>query len=149
MYNWAIWLVALVPLANVLLGLAWKPTLSYRTLGSGSQQIRMLELNSVFTPMYFLVLVTGWIAYALCVWFACLDWKKLAAEGVVRPFHWGWAFLLPAVYVIGRSVVVHKVARPLGLAPVWAVVAAAVLGVVVAGIKVAEMLPAAANSIPS
>jgi hypothetical protein len=109
----------------------------------------MLELSSVFTPMYFLVLLAGLIAYVLCVWFAYLDWKKLAAEGVVRPFHWGWAFLAPAVYVIGRSVVVRKVARPLGLAPVWAVVATAVLAVVVAGIKAAEMLPAGATPIPA
>lgn len=148
-YGWAIWLMALLPLANVLLELAWKPTLSFRTMSSGSQRIRMLELNSVFTPMYFLMLLAGFIAYALCLWFAYLDWKKLAAEGVVRPFHWAWAFLAPAVYVIGRSVVVRKVARPLGLAPIWAVVATAALAVIVAGIKVAEMFPAAANSIPT
>ncbi|HKU11983.1 MAG TPA: hypothetical protein VJQ61_12280, partial [Sinomonas sp.] len=141
MYNWAIWLVALVPLANVFLELAWKPTLSYRTLVSGSQQIRMLELNSVFTPVYFLMLLMGLLSYVLCLGFAYVDWKKLGSEGVVRPFNWAWAFLAPAVYVIGRSVVVRKVARPRGLAPVWAVIATAAIAVVVVGIKMAEMLP--------
>lgn len=148
-YNGAIWAVALVPLANVLLELVWKPTLSYRTLVSGSQRIRMLEMDSVFTPVYFAVLLAGLIGYVLCVWSAYRDWKKLKAEGVLRPFHWAWAFLAPAVYVIGRSVVVRRLARPRGLAPVWAVVGTAILAVVVAGIKVAEMLPAGANAIPT
>lgn len=148
-YNWAIWLVALLPLANVLLELAWKPTLSYRTVVSSGRSIRMLELGSVFTPVYFLLLLAGLVAYMLCLWSAYVDWKKLAAEGVVRPFHWAWAFLAPAVYVIGRSLAVRKVARPLGLAPVWAVLATAALAVIVAAIKAAEMFPAAANAIPA
>lgn len=147
-YNWAIWLIALLPVANVLLELAWKPTLSYRTVVTGGQSIRMLELGSVFTPMYFLLLLAGLIAYALCLWSAYVDWKKLAGEGVVRPFHWTWAFLAPAVYVVGRSLVVRKVALPLGLAPIWALIATAALAVIVAVIKAAEMFPGA-NSIPT
>ncbi|WP_052207468.1 hypothetical protein [Sinomonas humi] len=149
MYNWAIWLVVLVPLANVLLELAWKPTLSYRTLVSSGHIVRMLELNSVFTPVYFLMLFASFLSYVLCVCFAYLDWKKLAAEGVVRPFHWGWAFLAQAVYVIGRSVVVRKVAQRGGLAPIWALIATTVLAVVVVGVKVAGMFPVVASPIPT
>jgi hypothetical protein len=51
-----------------------------------------------------------------------LDWRKLRGVGVVRPFHWIWAFL-PTVYVIGRTTVIRKVAPRRGLAPVWVLIA--------------------------
>ena len=45
----------------------------------------------------------------------------------MRPFHWAWAFLNGLVYVIGRSVIVRKVAAPRGLAPMWTAIAVYVL----------------------
>ncbi|GAA3317315.1 hypothetical protein [Arthrobacter ramosus] len=55
-----------------------------------------------------------------------LDWRKLRGVGVVRPFHWIWAFL-PTVYVIGRTTVIRKVAPRRGLAPVWVLIASFLL----------------------
>ncbi len=59
------------------------------------------------------------IAYAATVVGAYLDTKQLAAVGVVRPFHWAFAFIpLPLVYLIGRHVVLRKVGSS-GGAPLW------------------------------
>jgi hypothetical protein len=77
------------------------------------------ELN----PAYVLVLLSGWFIDAVCIVFALLDWRELKAHGVPKPFHWGWSFFViaigwPAVYVIGRSVVVRRRTGS-GLAPLW------------------------------
>ncbi|MDP9904791.1 hypothetical protein [Arthrobacter bambusae] len=48
------------------------------------------------------------------------DWRRLRKAGVVRPFHWAWAFLGPAVYMIGRTVILWKVSRNRVLAPMIA-----------------------------
>lgn len=59
-------------------------------------------------------------AVILAIWLgsivlAALDWRALDRVPIVRPFHWTWA-LLPAVYVVGRSVVLFQRVRR-GLAP--------------------------------
>ena len=58
------------------------------------------------------------------------DHQYLSRLGVVRPFHWARAFLSSLVYVIGRGVIVRKVAGPRGLAPTWAAVAVTAVAVV-------------------
>jgi hypothetical protein len=80
-------------------------------------------LAAEFNPAYVLVLFSGWFIYAVCIVFALLDWRELKAHGVPKPFHWGWSFFViaigwPAVYVIGRSVVVRRRTGS-GLAPLW------------------------------
>lgn len=146
-YGWTIWVVAFLPYTSLLLELAWNPTFRYRTVTSGRSQVRILDATSVFTPFYFAILVSAILAYGLVIWFAYLDTRRLEAEGVVRPFHWAWAFLSPIVYVIGRSVIVHQVARPRGLAPVWALMAAFVLGYGLATIKMVSLFSMMAPSI--
>lgn len=148
-YRWTIWAIALLPSAVVLLELLWYPTFRYRTLVSGGRLVRVLDLGSVFTPTYFLVIGASWVVYGLCVWFAYLDRRDLARRGVVRPFHWAWAFLSPTVYLVGRSVIVFKVARPKGLAPVWVHIVALVLGVILVSIRVATAVHTVAGSIPT
>ncbi|AMM31495.1 hypothetical protein SA2016_0807 [Sinomonas atrocyanea] len=149
MYGWPIWVVTLAPFTNVLLELAWNPVVRHRTVVSGGQSIRMLEMDSIFTPLYLVVLLTGFIAYGVSVWSAHADWEGLLGQGLHRPFHWAWAFLSPACYVIGRSVVVRRAARPRGLAPVWLLAAAFVGTVIVACIKMATVFSAALGSMPT
>jgi hypothetical protein len=78
---------------------------------------------NTFSAGYLLVLLSGWFIYAVCIVFALLDWRELKARGVPSPFHWAWSFFVlllgwPAVYVIGRSVVVKR-RTGAGLAPLW------------------------------
>ena len=59
----------------------------------------------------------------MCIVFGLLDWRELKAHGVPKPFHWAWSFFViavgwPAVYVIGRSVIVKRRTGG-GLAPLW------------------------------
>jgi hypothetical protein len=73
----------------------------------------------MYTPGYFVILGLGWVLYGLGVFLSSRDWLWLKRQGVVRPFHWAWAFLGGVVYVIGRSVIVRRVAAPRGLTPIW------------------------------
>ncbi|MFT4029207.1 MAG: DUF2510 domain-containing protein [Protaetiibacter sp.] len=73
---------------------------------------------------YFAILaifgVIGWVAYGLLVFAAYRDYRNLLAVGVVRPFHWAFAFIpYPVVYLIGRHVVLRKVSSTAGW-PLWA-----------------------------
>ncbi|PZQ89524.1 MAG: hypothetical protein DI534_06850 [Leifsonia xyli] len=62
----------------------------------------------------------GWAAFGFLVFSAFRDYKHLLAIGVVRPFHWAFAFIpYPIVYLIGRQVVLRKVSRTVGW-PLWA-----------------------------
>jgi hypothetical protein len=78
---------------------------------------------STFSPAYLLVALSGWFIYAVCIVFGLLDWRELKARGVPKPFHWAWSFFViavgwPAVYVIGRAVVVKRRTGS-GMAPLW------------------------------
>ncbi|HEY4270058.1 MAG TPA: DUF2510 domain-containing protein [Galbitalea sp.] len=66
-----------------------------------------------FTPTYAVVLLLAFVAQALFVVFAALDWRTLRRNGVPAPFHWAWSFFTLVsfgglVYVIGRAVVVKR-----------------------------------------
>lgn len=76
--------------------------------------------------------MTGYVAFFLLSWLLSLvlwgflvfaafrDYKHLQAIGVVRPFHWAFAFIpYTIVYLIGRFVVLRKVSRTAGW-PLWA-----------------------------
>ena len=72
--------------------------------------------------------VLGLLPYALSVLLAALDRRALGRLGVVRPFHWAYAFIPAPVYLIGRTVVLRRrVGR--GLAPLltWLAMIAAVI----------------------
>jgi hypothetical protein len=81
------------------------------------------SLGLFFDPAYLATTALGWLMYAVAVVCSWLDWRELRHRGVDRPFHWAWAFLSSAVYVIGRSVIVAKVAKGRGRAPMWIVIA--------------------------
>lgn len=65
------------------------------------------------------VTAISWIAYGVAIVLAWLDNRELTRRGLDHPFPWPWAFLSPAAYVIGRTVVTRRRTGS-GLAPLWA-----------------------------
>lgn len=152
-YNWAIWAMTLLPFAAGLLELLWYPTFHYRYVGTASGRTLVPDTAAFLAPSFFigfvLVFIAVYAAWGLSVWFAYLDWKKLEALGVVRPFHWAWTFLSPAVYTIGRSVIVFTVARPRGLGPIWAFGGATLVTAILVVWKFALIFSSISNAIPT
>jgi hypothetical protein len=127
-YSPFIWAIVLLPLLSYASLFAWTPDFSY--LSNATTGTRLNPL-SIYTPGYFVILALGWVSYGLIVFFAYRDVVWLRRQGVVRPFHWAFAFLGGLVYIIGRSVIVRKVAAPRGLVPIWATIGVYVIGIIV------------------
>ncbi len=89
-------------------------------------------------PMMLLIVGVSYLTSAVTIVAAFLDFRALERIGVVRPFHWAWAFTTlavgPLVYLIGRTVIVGKVTPGRGGAPLWAAIAVTVLGMINVGI---------------
>lgn len=146
-YNPLIWAITLLPLLSTLLLLFWTP--EFRFISLGRQQTPTLDPWSVFTPAYFMLLFSGFLAYAASVLLAYFDSERLKRSGVIRPFHWAWSFLSSGVYVIGRSVVVSKVARGRGLVPIWVLIGVFLLNIVVTNIKMSALMSTMIETIPA
>lgn len=145
-YNPFIWLVTLLPVIPLIILLLWNPAFHLRYVGV--RRVPTLDPSSMFSVPYFLLIATGWLVYGVSVLLSYLDWQKLQRDGVVRPFHWAWAFLSAGVYVVGRSVIVHKVAPQRGLAPVWALIGVIALCFIVVGIKAGMIFSSIAGTLP-
>lgn len=140
-----IWVITLLPLLSTILVLMWNP--EFRFIVVGRQQA--LDPWSLFTPAYFLLLFSGFATYAVSVLLAYFDSQRLKNDGVVRPFHWAWSFLSSGVYIIGRSVIMAKVARGRGLAPVWVFIGVFILNIVVTNIKMSALMSTMIETIPA
>lgn len=123
-----VWLMALLPLVALPVLLAYQPHFRFEVIGP--ERVRTVDPRSVYTAGYFLVQGLGVLLYGAAVLLACFDHRELKRRGVVRPFPWPWAFLSGLVYVIGRYVVVRKVAPGRSMWPLWTYVAVTVLGLV-------------------
>lgn len=91
--------------------------------GADSSYLVTWQLNSL------LISFVSWGAIALFILFSWFDWRELGRRGIVRPFHWAWAFfgLLSfgvAVYMIGRAVVLGARTVRGSWAPLWVWIAA-------------------------
>ena len=146
-YNPLIWIITLLPLLTTLLLLFWNP--DFRVIYIGSEQTPTVDPTSIFTPIYFLLVFSGFLTYGATVLLAYFDSERLKQDGVVRPFHWAWSFLSGAVYVIGRSVIVAKVAPGRGLTPIWVLIGVVFLSFVVTTIKMSSMMSSMFELIPS
>ncbi|GAA1774019.1 hypothetical protein GCM10009712_22420 [Pseudarthrobacter sulfonivorans] len=144
-YNPLIWVITLLPLLSTVLVLLWNP--EFRFIVVGRQQT--LDPWSLFTPTYFLLLFSGFLTYTASVLLAYFDSQRLRRDGVVRPFHWAWSFLSSAVYVIGRSVIMAKVARGRGLVPIWVLIGVVVLNIVVTNLKMSALMSSMIATIPA
>jgi len=132
-YNLFVWLLALLPLVNLVSGIVSSFSLDEQIENSMSA-----TPSDVFTPEYFLSLGLSFLLIALAVLFALLDYRALVRAGVPRPFHWAWSFLIilnAPVYIIGRSIVVRRRTGS-GLIPMFVYlalwVATFVIGIVIA-----------------
>ena len=154
-YGAGIWLLALLPLISAVT--LWFIRIDVSSLADsltsgGSTSVGLVNPYSMFGTGYWVAMLLSLALQVVLIVLAYRDHQHLARLGVVRPFHWAWAFLGNIVYVIGRSVVVRKVAAPRGLAPMWAAIAVYAVTLVSTGIwmavfigSLAQQLPAATN----
>ena len=147
-YGPLIWIIALMPLVGGLAvwfvhvditGFVDYFNAVQRAADAGqSTPVAPPDTMSFLGPSYWLTSVLGWASIIVSIVLAYFDWKRLTRIGVVRPFHWGFAFfaivISIGVYVIGRSVIVRRVASPRGLAPIWVFIAAFTLAGVSVGL---------------
>ena len=92
-------------------------------------------------------MIGGWLAYALSVVLAFLDFMMLRDRRVPAPCHWAWSFLSPYVSVIGRGVVTNRRIGK-GVVVVWVAVASIVLGIIAAIVLMALIFNAVCSQIP-
>jgi hypothetical protein len=145
-YSVWIWLIVLLPLLTYGSFFLWQPNFSYLSGGTFSSSD---YLSSVLTPGYFAIIGSGWIVYGLSAVFAWRDVVWLRAQGVVRPFAWPWVFLSSLAYVIGRAVIVRRVAAPRGLAPIWVLIAVFVTGLIVSSLWSFSLMAGMLAQLPS
>lgn len=133
-----IWLIAVLPVLGLLSGFVYAPSIHMVTIGP--DHLRTVDPSSVYTPGYVLAQVIGVLFAAANIVVAWRDERVLARRGVVRPFPWPWAFLAGAVYVIGRFVIVRRVAPRASLTPLWVFVVLFAATLVLSGVRVAGLL---------
>lgn len=136
-YGWLIWVIVLLPLLSAIT--IWFVHVDFAPLVTFTQEVQEAQQLGAPTPQPDFNVVTlfgvgylvngllGFAAYVASVVLAYFDHQRLVRIGVIRPFFWAWAFLAPAVYVIGRSVIVRRVAAPRGLTPIWVLIGAFVV----------------------
>ncbi|HEY0248476.1 MAG TPA: DUF2510 domain-containing protein [Gryllotalpicola sp.] len=139
-YGPFIWIIALLPIVTAVT--IWFIHIDIGSLVHYVAQVQqsaesgdtttvpMFDVSSLYGAGYWWNAGLGWGVFFLTVVLAYFDQRRLSRIGVLRPFGWGWAFLTSIVYVIGRSVVVRKVAAPRGLAPIWVLIAAYAISLV-------------------
>jgi hypothetical protein len=137
-YNAWIWLIVVLPFLSILILPFWNPLSGLSIVQSSDGQFRAFAEPGFFaSPFYFILIAVSFLANVLVVVFAYLDHRDLVRKGVERPFHWAWSFFTFLssgflVYVIGRSVIVRKVAPGRGLAPIWLAIALYAVSIVIA-----------------
>ena len=138
-YNPLIWTIVLLPILSLLMLYFRDPT---------AETIRLEPGRPAFVdPLYLASTATGFLIYAGTAVLAFFDSRRLARAGFVRPFHWAWTFLHPAIYVIGRSVVVKRQSGR-GIAVIWVWSVIFTLAIVVAIVKIGELFSAFTGTMP-
>ncbi|MCU1414144.1 MAG: hypothetical protein JWN80_1484 [Microbacteriaceae bacterium] len=145
--NVFIWILVCLPLLSIV------PLLLTDYTAIGNAAIAGRESGNIATsttnPLIGLI---GYAISAAAIVLAFFDWRALKRVGVIRPFHWAWAFFavigLGIVYVIGRSVVVHRRSGR-GLAPLWAHIGFALVYLVVVTIKVSQLMSVIFANLPA
>ncbi len=138
-----IWLIAVLPFLPGLLMLTWH--IEVRTYTRNGALT--LDPATIFSTGYFLIWCGLVSTYCSTVMLALFDTRRLVRSGVVRPFHWAWSFLGGVPYVIGRAVVIHKVAPRRGLWPLVVILAAWGLYYVAGTIKILDFMGTAAGEL--
>ena len=133
-----VWIIAVLPLISLVDTLTTDYSSLVDSATATSTTVPAMSGREALSSLLGLLL---WGATVLFAWF---DHKALRARGVVRPFHWAFAFIpVTLVYLIGRFVVLRKrVGRGDG-GPLWLHIAVVLLctivSVVVIGSVAAEV----------
>lgn len=161
-YGVIIWVLALLPLAQGIV--VWFIHIDVSQLVEFIKEVNAATesgqtVTPDFNPMsiygagYWVAVGIGWASYVAAIVLAYFDWRRLGRIGVQRPFQWAWAFLTNPVYVIGRSVIVRRVAAPRGLVPIWIMIcayaAAVISGVIWASLFLGDFLTQLSQALPT
>jgi hypothetical protein len=133
--TWQIWVIVLLPIISLIINLtsiksfepALQKAIEQAQNGSTSTSIGATGGGSGLDSLIGVAIA---IATVILAYF---DWRHLQRVGVVRPFHWAWAFfafVTPLVYIIGRSIVVHRRSGR-GYLPMWVSIAITAIGFIV------------------
>jgi hypothetical protein len=111
-YTPFIWVLALLPLINLVITIVQLPQLddTIASATAGADQITAVDFTSSLVSI---------VLFGAAMLLIVLDWRALNRAGVPRPFHWAWGFFMilgAPVYMIGRSIVVRRRTGS-GLAP--------------------------------
>ncbi|MEI2278581.1 DUF2510 domain-containing protein [Paenarthrobacter ilicis] len=117
--NAFIWLLSCLPFGVGILMLTWNPEVHTYIASTGYLSI---DRTYIFTASYFATVIGLLLTYGATVVLAVFDYRWLSRKGVVRPFSWAWSFAGGVPYVIGRAVIIHKVAPRRGLWPIAVIV---------------------------
>jgi hypothetical protein len=136
-YSASIWMIVALPLLSVF---------ALATFDLTGFLIGVTSGLAFLDPGYVFLSVLGSAISVASIIFAFVDWRGLEADGFERPFHWAWAFLSMGLYVIGRSVVVHRQAGR-GLLPIGALVLLVIVSTGVLVLKYIDAMPAMSMSL--
>lgn len=139
-----IWILTLLPLVQAVAFLTWDIQGYFRRAMESPQTA---SVAAFVDPGYLLLQGVGFLIFAATVVLAFLDWRALKAMGIVKPFHWAWAFLT-LVYIIGRPVVLWRRVRG-GLAPLWVFIGVYLVTLVVISVKFVTAFSALAGTFSS
>ncbi|MBF4620970.1 DUF2510 domain-containing protein [Clavibacter sp. VKM Ac-2542] len=136
-FTWQVWALAALPVISVIIVLSLDYR-SYLDMGPRGPRADVAIASALINLVQFLV-------YAGTVVLAYFDSRTLLRRGIVRPFHWAWAFIPVAggVYLIGRSIVVRRRIEgspASALSPVWLWVGLNVIMVFVSLVKGFELV---------
>lgn len=124
-----VWVLALLPLLALPVTLFSHPQVRYVVIDPGGA--RTVDPDSISTPVSFVLQGLSFAVYVAGIVLALLDHRALVRREVVRPFSWWWALVSPIVYLIGRFVIVRKVAPGRPMWPSWVGAAIAAAGIAV------------------
>jgi hypothetical protein len=142
-----IWLVVALPLLSVLVLFLFDWTAFVRESIYASafpEQAPYAASSSLAVSAGASVL--SFVIAALTVLFSFLDWRRLRARGIEKPFHWAFSFFVlvissGGVYIIGRAVILRRQTGK-GLGPVWGWIAVTVVTIVAVAIWIVVLLNA-------
>lgn len=143
-----IWLIVLLPLLPTfgLLFIDWQDYLQSVV----TQPNSLTAQFAIYTnPAYLASVVGALVLNLLSILWAYLDAKRLAANGVPKPFSWAYIFFTFAgagswVYLIGRTVVLRRRTGRSAMGPIWAAIATVVVGFGIGIVVVVQVLGATA-----
>ncbi|WP_243063880.1 DUF2510 domain-containing protein [Humibacter sp. RRB41] len=143
--TWQVWLVVGLPLLPTIAFMFFDFTGYFRAVvafgsagtGGTGDTGPFASSISVFVVSILLLDLLSFVIYGLVVMFSYFDQRELRRRGFTHPFHWAWSFLSSFVYVIGRTVVVRRRGAGDALWPIWGLVAATVIAIVLVSIKLA------------